>query len=76
MPIVRSLLDSLIARYGERKGEEVYFSMEASGRGPFAPGGKYHDQHVAWATRNGVRPVGTKKPRTSAKRKPGAKRRR
>jgi hypothetical protein len=74
MPIVEKLMDSLVARYGKDKGETVYYAMEAEASGPFGKGNKHHAEHLAWAEKHGVRPITSKKPRTSAKRKPGAKR--
>lgn len=56
MPIVKSLMTSLVERYGESRGNEVYRGMEAQGSGPFAPGGKYRELHEAWAKKNGVPP--------------------
>lgn len=56
MPIVGSLMQSLVDRYGKERGERVYYSMEAEGSGPFAPGAKHRDLHEAWAKKNGVRP--------------------
>lgn len=56
MPIVESLMRSLTARYGLTEGENVYYSLEASGRGPFAKGRKYHDLHLKWAEASGVAP--------------------
>jgi hypothetical protein len=40
MPIVQTLMDKLTKTYGPEKGKEVYYAMEASGKGPFAPGGQ------------------------------------
>ena len=56
MPVA-ALMDRLTKRYGKDKGESVYTAMEASARGPFAPGAKHHDDHLAWAERNGVPPI-------------------
>lgn len=56
MPIVTKLMDSLQARYGPSNGERVYYAMEAEGRGPFAPGGKYRNLHEAFAKKHGVAP--------------------
>lgn len=55
MPVVKSLMDSLKARYGD-EAERVYYAMEAEGKGPFAPGAKYRGLHEDWAKKNGVRP--------------------
>lgn len=74
MPVVKSLMDSLVERYGKEKGERVYYAMEAEGKGPFGPGGKHHDKHKAWAAKNGVTPASKKK--TPASKKRGSKRRR
>lgn len=64
-------MDALVARYGRREGERAYYAMEAEGRGPFGPTGKYRDLHEAWAAKNDVRPSspipGKKKPRPSKK---------
>lgn len=69
MPVVQALMDNLVKRYGPDKGKQVYYAMEAEGSGPFAPGAKHHDLHVAFAAKNGVAPVakGKKKPRPSKK---------
>lgn len=56
MPVVQKLLDALQDRYGRAEGERVYYSMEAEGKGPFAPGGKYRHLHEAFAQRNGIAP--------------------
>jgi hypothetical protein len=68
MPIVESLMDNLVKRYGQARGEQVYYAMEASGEGPFAPGGKYRDLHEAFVARHGLpggvgRPVHPKRPK-------------
>lgn len=83
MPIVQSLMDNLQKRYGEAEGRNVYYAMEAQGKGPFAPGGKYRHLHEAWAKKNKVRPssaIRTKKkpaaPKGRRARANGAKRRR
>lgn len=83
MPIVGSLMRSLVGRYGEEKAKVVYYSMEAEGKGPFGPGGKYRDHHEAFARKAGVTPSHAtrtkKKPAASRKRRAsaaGAKRRR
>jgi hypothetical protein len=67
MPVVESLMTSLTARYGLVEGENVYYAMEASGRGPFAKGRKYHDLHLTWAEESGVPPI---EPSTSLGRVP------
>ena len=61
MPVVEKLMDALVARYGKGKGESVYYAMEAEGSGPFGKGKKYRSLHVAFAAKNGVTPIGTKK---------------
>jgi hypothetical protein len=61
MPVVQKLMDNLVARYGKERGESVYYAMEGSGKGPFAPGGKHHDLHLAFAKKHGIEPVRTKK---------------
>lgn len=78
MPIVQKLMDKLVAQYGEKKGKQVYYAMEAEGSGPFAPGAKHHDMHEDFAARNGVPPISSKAPskkKPPASRKRGAKRR-
>lgn len=67
MPVVKSLMDNLVKRYGKEKGERVYYAMEAEGSGPFAPGAKHHDLHVTRSKKAGHGP-------TSAKAKPRKKR--
>ena len=72
MPENRKLYDELVARYGGKRAEGIYWGMVGEGKGPFSESGKYHFEHVAWAKRAGVSPVGTtrsKKPRAS---RPGA----
>jgi hypothetical protein len=66
VPIVQSLMDNLLKRYGPEEGKRVYYAMEAEGKGPFAPGGKYRHLHEAFAERNGVPPSHA----TRAKKKP------
>ena len=56
MPVVESLMKSLVDRHGKAKGESIYYGMEASGHGPFAPGGKYRKLHEDFAKKNGVPP--------------------
>lgn len=68
MPIVRSLMTSLKGRYGNKKGERIYYAMEAEASGPFAPGAKHHDKHKAWAARTGVMPITKGKPKKKAPR--------
>lgn len=68
MPIVQTVMDALTKRYGADEGQRVYYAMEAEGKGPFGPNGKYHDLHVAFAQKHGVAPLkGKKKPRPSKK---------
>ena len=83
MPVAQSLMDSLQRQHGEAEGKRIYYAMEAEGKGPFAPGGKYRQLHEDWAKRNEVRPsaaVKTKKkpatPKGRRARAAGAKRRR
>lgn len=57
MPIVESLMDDLVKRYGEDEGRRIYHAMEAEGKGPFGPKGKYRRLHEEWAARHGVAPV-------------------
>lgn len=75
MPENRSLWNSLVTRYGQRRAEDVYWGMVGEGKGPFAPGGKYRSEHEAWAKRNGVAPSqatrSKKKPRSHKRRKRG-----
>lgn len=54
MPIVESLMNSLVARYGRKQGEATYYAMEASGRGPFGPKGKYHALHQQFAAKHNL----------------------
>lgn len=56
MPVVQSLMDNLVRQYGEGEGKRIYYSMEAEGSGPFAPGHKHRKLHEDWAAKNGVRP--------------------
>lgn len=69
MPENATLLAELRRRYGEAKGEAVYWGMVGEAKGPFGPGGKYHYEHVAWAKRAGVAPLsaGKKKGRRSGR---------
>lgn len=74
MPIVQELMDKLTKTYGPDKGKEIYYAMEASGKGPFAPGAKYRGLHEAFAAKHGVTPVGKgKAPASSKKRGPARK---
>jgi hypothetical protein len=58
---------SLVARYGEAEGQRAYDAMVGAAQGPFAPGARHHDEHLAWAERQGVAPL-TKKPRRRGRR--------
>lgn len=60
MPVVKSLMDSLVKQHGKAEGERIYFSMESSAKGPFAPGAKHYDQHEAFAKKAGVAPIASK----------------
>jgi len=82
MPIVESLMTSLVHRHGEKKGREIYYAMEASGKGPFAEGAKHHDLHKQYAERHGLAPNkgskragGNRKPGVRSPRKPTQRRR-
>lgn len=75
MPVVEKLMKSLVDRYGEAEGKRVYYAMEAEGKGPFGPGGKYHQLHRDFAERNGVVSQSVKKPRSSKPRKRGSRKR-
>ncbi len=70
MPVIKSLMTSLRSRYGARKADRVYHAMEAEGSGPFAKGNKYHDLHVAYAEKLGVKPIERKKKATHVARTP------
>ena len=76
MPIVKSLMKSLKSRYGAKRGESIYYAMEAEGSGPFKKGNKHHDLHVAYARKIGQLPVTTPKkkaPRPKTRGKPKRK---
>lgn len=64
------LMADLVGRYGRKRGEAVYAAMVGEAKGPFAPGAKYHDEHLAWARTAGVAPItgDTKKPPASTRR--------
>lgn len=63
MPIIQALMDNLVKRYGPKRGERIYYAMEAEGTGPFAAGGKYHNLHEEFAAKRGLTPLkGKKKP--------------
>jgi len=68
MPENRKLYDELVARYGGKRAEGIYWGMVGEGKGPFSQSGKYHFEHVAWSQRAGVAPSGTMRP----KKKPAA----
>ena len=57
MPIVKSLMTSLKTRYGPSRGERVYHAMVAEASGPFRKGAKYHDEHVAFSQKLGMKPI-------------------
>lgn len=67
MPVDEKLMASLKTRYGDKRGEGVYYAMEAAGKGPFAPGGALHAQHLAFAEKHGLSP-NTSGPSSSRKR--------
>ena len=75
MPKNETLMAELKKRYGDKKGEDVYWGMAGEGKGPFGPKGKYHGEHEAIAAKAGGAPI-TKKPRPSSRKKAGARRRR
>lgn len=72
MPKNETLMAELKKRYGDQKGEEVYWGMAGEGKGPFGPTGKYHAEHEAIAAKAGGAPF-KKKPRPSSKKKAGAR---
>jgi hypothetical protein len=57
MPVVAKLMDSLQRQYGAKKGERVYYAMEAEGKGPFSSSGKYHALHQEAAAKAGHPPI-------------------
>ena len=69
MPVVQSLMSSLVERYGKQRGERIYYAMEAEGKGPFAKGGKYRKLHEDYTKRIGQRPLAGRKkaPRPKAR---------
>jgi hypothetical protein len=68
MPENMTLMRQLVEKYGRKRGEDMYWGMVGKAEGPFAPGRKYHYEHVAWAKRSGVAPLeGTKKPAASGR---------
>lgn len=68
MPIIEALMNKLTAKYGQTEGEHVYYALEAEGKGPFGPNGKYRQLHLDFAERNGVTPL-TPARRTRARRR-------
>lgn len=60
MPIVETLMTSLVKRYGPDEGKRVYYAMEAEGKGPFSKNGKYRALHEAFAAKHGVAPISSK----------------
>lgn len=38
MPVNQSLMKSLKAQHGAKKGEDIYYAMESEGKGPFKKG--------------------------------------
>ena len=77
MPKNETLMRQLKARYGDEKGETIYWGMAGEGKGPFGPRGKYRAEHEAIAKRAGG-PVteGKKKPRPAGGKQAGARSRR
>jgi hypothetical protein len=69
MPIVESLMTALVQKYGKVEAENVYYAMEASGKGPFAKGAKYHSLHLAFAEKHGLPPTSDVHRRTPTRRK-------
>lgn len=41
VPIIKHLMDDLVARYGPKEGKTVYYAMEAEGKPPFTKKGKF-----------------------------------
>lgn len=63
MPKNETLMAELKKRYGDKKGEEIYWGMAGEGKGPFGPKGKYRSEHEALAAKAGGAPApGKKKP--------------
>jgi hypothetical protein len=75
MPIVEKLMNNLVQRYGKKRGESIYYAMEAEGKGPFAEGGKHRKQHEDFVARNGLPATVTakKKPAASSKKRRASK---
>ncbi len=74
MPVNEHLMSSLKAKYGDERGERVYYAMEAEGSGPFAAGNKLHPMHEAFAARHGLKSISRPKAIAAApshKRSPG-----
>lgn len=57
MPVNQPLMDDLKRQYGAKRGESVYYAMEASGRGPFAAGKELHQLHLDFAEKHHLQPV-------------------
>lgn len=70
MPVHQPLMDELRARYGEQRGRDVYFAMEAGAVGPFAEGNELHHLHEAFARERGLPPVKRGVNRRSGRRRP------
>ncbi len=63
MPLNETLMAELKKRYGDEKGETMYWGMAGAGTGPFGPKGKYRAEHEAIAAKGGTTPNrGKKKP--------------
>lgn len=71
MPVVAELMSKLKARYGEKEGERVYYAMEASGKGPFAPGAKHHALHEAFVAKHHLAPLAGKRKAPASRGKRG-----
>lgn len=52
-----TLMRSLVERYGKTRGEAMYWKQVGAAEGPFAPGRKYHDEHLRFARDHGLEPV-------------------
>ncbi len=68
MPVDAKLMAELKARYGDKRGESVYYAMEGEGKGPFAKGNKLHAQHEAFVEKHhwGEAPAAAKKTKSKA----------
>ena len=76
MPKNETLMAELKKRYGDKKGEDVYWGMAGEGKGPFGPNGKYHAEHEAIAAKAGGAPIrGKRKAGPSKKARPAVPRR-